>query len=158
MPGLTHIGIAFMVQVIVPHIPIWVLIIASEFIDIIFIIFWVLKIEEMPTKETAGNSPYSHGLFMSLIWTILAALITFFISNDLYITFIIGGLVFSHWILDFVASPMTYVYPNDTGLPIFFKNSRKIGLGLWNSKRAIIIGEYGVTVVGIIIYIIWLIV
>ncbi|MFX0030618.1 MAG: hypothetical protein ACFE8B_15505, partial [Candidatus Hermodarchaeota archaeon] len=82
----------------------------------------------------------------------------FFISNDLYITFIIGGLVFSHWILDFVASPMTYVYPNDTGLPIFFKNSRKIGLGLWNSKRAIIIGEYGVTVVGIIIYIIWLIV
>ena len=71
--------------------------------------------------------------------------------------FIIGGLVFSHWILDFIASPMTYIYPNDTGKPIFFQNSRKIGLGLWRSKTAVIIGEYIVTLVGLIMYIIWLV-
>jgi len=157
MPGLTHIGIAFMTQLIAPDIPIWALLIATELIDIICIILYILGIEQLPTKEKAPNVPYSHGLFMSLIWTIIASLVTFFISNDLYTTIIIGGLVFSHWILDFIASPMTYTYPNDTGKPIFFQNSRKIGLGLWKSKTAVIIGEYVVTLLGLILYIIWLV-
>lgn len=123
MPGLTHIGIAFMVQLIAPNIPIWALLLATEFLDIICIILYILGIEKIPTKENAPIAPYSHGLFMALIWTLIASFITWFISNDTYTTFIIGGLVFSHWILDFIASPMTYAYPNDTGKPIFFQNS-----------------------------------
>ena len=158
MPGLTHIGIAFMIQLIAPDIPIWALLLATEFLDIICIILSILGVEKMPTKEKAPIAPYSHGLFMALIWTLIASLITWFISNDAYTTFVIGGLVFSHWILDFIASPMTYVYPNDTGKPIFFQNSRKIGLGLWRSKTAVIIGEYLVTLLGLILYIIWLII
>jgi len=133
------------------------LLLATELIDILFIIFWIFGIEEKPTKEKAAIAPFSHGLFMAVIWTIIASLFTLFISNDIYAMFIIGGLVFSHWILDFIASPMTYMYPNDTGRPIFFQNSRKIGLGLWRSKTAIIIGEYIVTLVGLIMYIIWLV-
>ncbi len=53
---------------------------------------------------------------------------------------------------------MTYAYPNDTGKPIFFQNSRKIGLGLWSSKKAVIIGEYLVTLLGLILYIIWFVI
>ena len=157
MPGLTHIGIAFMTKLIAPNIPLWALLIATELLDIIFIVFWILRIEKIPTKEKAGIAPYSHGLFMAIIWTIVASLITFLLSNNLYTTVIIGGLVFSHWILDFIASPMTYVYPNDTGKPIFFQNSRKIGLGLWRSKTAVNIGEYLITFLGLIMYIMWLV-
>ena len=154
MPGLTHIGIAFIVGAVVPSVPLWALLIASELIDIICIIFWIIGIEKMPTKENAPIAPYSHGLFMALIWTLIATLITWFISYDTFTTMIIGGLVFSHWLLDFIASPMTYAYPKDTGKPIFFQNSRKIGLGLWRSKIIVIIGEYVITLFGIIIYIV----
>lgn len=115
-----------------------------------------MGIEKIPTKEDPAVAPYSHGLFMSIVWTLSISLITWLISWDTYTTFIIGSVVFSHWILDFIASPMTYMYPNDTGKPIFFQNSKKIGLGLWKSKVAIIIGEYIVTLVGVIAYIIWL--
>lgn len=158
MPGLTHIGIAFIIQILAPSIPIWALLLATEFLDIICIIFYVLGIEKMPTKQEAPFAPYSHGLFMAIVWTVIASLITWFISVDLYTTLIIGGLVFSHWILDFIASPMTYVYPNDTGKPIFFQNSKKIGLGLWNSKKVVIVGEYVVPLLGLTLYIIWLVI
>jgi len=154
MPGLTHIGIAFIMGAVVPNVPLWALLVATEFIDLICIIFCILGIEKMPTKENAPIAPYSHGLFMALIWTLIASLFTWIISSDIFTTTIIGVVVFSHWVLDFIASPMTYAYPNDTGKPIFFQNSRKIGLGLWSSKTAVIIGEYVVTLLGFIIYII----
>ncbi len=157
MPGLTHIGIAFLLQPLVPSIPIWALLIATELLDIICIVLMIFGIERMPTKEKAPIAPYSHGLFMAVVWTVSATFLTFMISNNLYMTLIIGGFVFSHWCLDFIASPMTYAYPNDTGKPILFQNSRKIGLGLWSSKIAVIIGEYIVTLIGVLIYIVWLI-
>ena len=135
MPGLTHIGLAFIVKIFTPNIPLWCLLLATEFIDIICIIFVLLKIEQIPTDKTPPKAPYSHGLFMAIIWTIIAGLITYFIEKHISTSLIISGMVFSHWVLDFIASPMTFVYKKDEGKPIFFQNSKKIGLGLWSSKK-----------------------
>ncbi len=76
MPGFTHISIAFMAQLIAPNIPIWALLLATEFLDIICIFLYILGIEKMPTKENPPFAPYSHGLFMALIWTLIVFLIT----------------------------------------------------------------------------------
>ncbi len=154
MPGLTHIGLAFIAKVIFPSISLWLLFLATEMIDLIFILFLILGIERTPDHKDGKLSAYSHGLLMATIWTILSSTVVWLISKDGNLSLIFGGMMFSHWILDYIASPMIYTFPNDTGVPIFFQNSKKIGLGMWKSKKAVNIGEYGITLFGIGIYLI----
>ena len=93
---------------------------------------------------------------MAVIWSLLAGFITWLISKDRRISLIIGGLVFSHWVIDFISHPMTAAFPGDTGLSLLFDGSPTVGLGLWSTQLGINIGEYGTLVLGLIIYILTL--
>jgi hypothetical protein len=61
-------------------------------------------------------------------------------------------VVFSHWLVDFVSKPMTGVFPQDTGLPLWFEGSPAVGLGLYRSKRVANTVEYGSLAVGAALY------
>ena len=59
----------------------------------------------------------------------------------------IGLVVFSHWILDFI------VHPAD--LPILFNGSPRVGLGMWTSGTGLILSvilDLSLLVGGIAIY------
>ena len=82
--------------------------------------------------------PWSHGLFMSFIWSAVAALLSTCIYRDRRAAVVVGLLVFSHWMLDFVSHPIpfygfswhswqwTFGHPLPSDLPLLFGDSRKV--------------------------------
>ena len=101
MGPIGHCAIAVAAKPLAPRMPVWVLLIATLLLDILAIVFMFVGIEG---GERVGN-PWSHGLLMSLIWSIFAA----FLAGTVYHSYrsgaVVGIAVFSHWILDFVFAP-----------------------------------------------------
>jgi len=153
MPAIAHVGVGFAAKKIAPDISVIYLIIAAELIEIVFFVFVAAGVENMPLTDKAPFSPYSHSVIMGIIWSVVAGLITFLISKNKKTSIIIGLLVLSHTILDIIASPKLAFYPTDTKMPIFFNDSLSVGLGLWKYKTVAFIGEFGILIVGFIIYI-----
>lgn len=152
MPAIAHIGIGFAAKKAVPNIKVIYLLIAAELIEIVFFVLVAAGIEKMPQADKPPFSPYSHSIIMGVIWSIVAALFTFLISKNKKATIIIGLLVLSHTILDFIASPKLAFYPNDIKMPVFFNDSLTVGLGLFKSKTIALIGEIGFLIAGILIF------
>lgn len=152
MPAIAHIGVGFAAKRIAPSISVIYLIIAAELIEIVFFIFVAAGIENMPLSDKAPFSPYSHGVFMGIIWSAVATLITFFISKNKKVSIIIGLLVLSHTVLDIIASPKLAFYPTDTKMPVFFNDSLSIGLGFFKYTTLALVSEFGFLIAGLIIY------
>jgi hypothetical protein len=135
MSGLGHLAPAFAAKSVTPKTPLWILLIASETNDLLSQLFSAFGIEprvvitEMDFVQGIRYlapviSPWSHGLFMSLIWAILAAAIVYLIYRDQRTSVVIGSVVISHWLLDLLMH---------SNLPLFFDGSPQVGLGLENS-------------------------
>ncbi|MBN1285422.1 MAG: hypothetical protein JXB47_08490 [Anaerolineae bacterium] len=152
MAGLTHLGVGLAAKRVAPKTPLWALVVSAYALDFLFGVFWLLGIERVPGEDVEASSPYSHGLFMAAIWSALAGLTARRISRDTRTGWVVGLLTFSHWVVDFISHPMTAVFPRDTGLPVFFDDSPKIGLGVWRTKTGMNIGEYGSLIAGAVIY------
>ncbi len=153
MPALAHIGVGFAAKKVAPKVSVGYLILAAEFVEIIFMVFWLTGIECPPTDAAKGFSPYSHSLVMGILWSLVAGGFTLLITKKRRLSIIIAALVFSHTLLDIIASPKTAFYPNDTGMPVFLNTQVTIGLGLWKNKIVGLIGEYGILAAGILIYV-----
>ena len=135
MSGIGHLAPAFAAKSAVRTVPLWVLLVASETNDILSILFSATGIEPKVIITAMDfhqgvkyhktiSSPWSHGLFMSSIWALIAAALAFLFFKDRRTSAIVGLIVFSHWILDFLMH---------SNLPLFFQNSRQVGLGLENT-------------------------
>jgi hypothetical protein len=139
--GPGHFGVGFAAKTVAPKAPLWGLLVASEFLDLLNFVFVTLGIEKIGTSQTdfnqglkvitPGSVPWSHGLFMSLVWSALVAGIAYLVSRDRRTSGILGLVVFSHWLLDFI------VHPPD--LPLFFAGSPQFGLGLWTFGPGLIL-------------------
>lgn len=151
MAGLTHLGVGLAAKKAAPRVPLAVLIIGAYAIDIIWGVFYFTGIESAP--QLGIPAPWSHGLFMSIVWSMLLGLFAWMLSREKRISIIIGLLVFSHWLVDFIAKPMLVNFPNDAGLPLLFYGSPTVGLGLWSFPFAVYVGEYGGVLLGLMIYI-----
>jgi len=157
-PG--HLAVGFAAKKFAPEAPLWSLLVASEALDLLSFVFLTLGIEKTATQQidinngvqilTSGSIPWSHGLFMSVVWSLLFGLLAFAFTKNRRASILIGLVVFSHWVLDFI------VHPPD--LPILFHNSPELGLGLWTSGPGLIISiilEFALLVGGIAIYVTW---
>lgn len=152
MPAFAHIGLGFAAKKIVPTVNVVLLIIAAELIEIIFMTLWAVGIEHPPDAGIPPYSPYSHSILMGLVWSGLAASIFFMVRRNVKLSFVIGLLVLSHLVLDFIASPKSAFYPADTGLPWFSDYTATYGLGLWSNSMVAWFGEIGILIIGISIY------
>jgi membrane-bound metal-dependent hydrolase YbcI (DUF457 family) len=74
---------------------------------------------------------WSHGLFTSIMWPVLFGALAFLIFKDRRTSIILGLLIFSHWVLDFI------VYPY---MPLFLNDSPFIGIGIITSGTGLILG------------------
>ena len=84
----------------------------------------------------------------------LTTSIFLFFGQDPTSSFLLGILVLSHWIIDFIVSPMTYAFPNDTGKLLYpFQNSPKVGLGVMKTKTGVIVVEGGSLLIGSIVFV-----
>ena len=155
--------------------PLWALVLSSYAIDIVFVGFAMVGKEHMPARSrkarpaaeiagagdadeataaapSPGTNPWSHGLAMAAVWTVLSMVISAGVSRDRHTTRVVGLLVFGHWLVDFITKPMTALFPKDTGLPLLFEGSPTVGLGLYRSRRAANAVEYGSLAVGAALY------
>jgi len=128
-----HYGVSFAAKKVEPGVPLWVLFIAVQLLDVLWAPFVLLGIEKVRIVPgfTATNPldlyymPYTHGLLAAIGWSVVAVLAYRFAvrSASPRAAAIVGLAVFSHWVLDFL------VHRPD--LPLY-DNTAKVGLGLWN--------------------------
>ena len=144
-----HIGVAFASKPLAPKVSIGVLLFSATLLDTLCGIFLVFGIERLNPDGTC-SIPWSHGLFMSIIWSVVSLGIAFIFTRNSKTALIIGLVVFSHWILDFISHPMGKDLPKD--IPLFFEDSPMLGLGLYRSAIAAGVTDIGLFVVGLIIY------
>ena len=154
MPLFAHLGIGFAAKRAAPKIPIWALLLSAMGPDLLAI----------PLVFLPDMTWFHHGLIMGVIWSLVAMLLTAVVikyvkkdeNSKLFINYtciIIGLLVFSHWILDFIGWPMSAFDPTATGIPLFFNDIQLTGLGVYSNIVTAIIMDLGVFIVGLVIYI-----
>jgi hypothetical protein len=128
-----HYGVSFAAQRVNRPVPLWVLFIAVQLLDVSWAPFVLLGIEKVRIVPgiTASNPldlyymPYTHSLVAAAVWSVA--------GYGLYrlwrpsgrgrAAMLVGFAIFSHWILDFI------VHRPD--LPLY-DDAAKVGLGLWN--------------------------
>ena len=146
--GIGHFGAGLAVKRLAPQVSLGVLFLAAELIDILCIVFTLVGIESM------GFIPWSHGLFMAVVWSFAAAFAAGFFYRSRRAATLIGAVVFSHWVLDFISHPMgTLGIGSQPDLPLFFAGLLRVGLGLYNSVPGVIVGELGMILLGLAFYI-----
>ncbi len=155
--GPGHLAVGFAAKPLAPKVPLWALLVATEVSDLLSFGFVAAGIETQGVYTVDVNQgiqesipaliPWSHGLFMCIVWSVIAAAIGYFFYRERRTSIILGLVVFSHWILDFIVHP--------AHLPLLFEGSPTVGLGLWTSGAGLIISvimEFALLGVGIAIY------
>ena len=145
MGPIGHFSVGLAAKRMVPKVPLGVLLLATWILDVLAIAFGFAGVE----KGAGNGAQWSHGLFMSVVWSVAAALLAARLFRDHRAGLIVGLLVFSHWVLDFVSHPIpfpsfswrswqwSYVHPLPSDLPLLFGNSPRVALGLYNSISAL---------------------
>ena len=149
-----HYGVSFAAKRVAPMIPLWVLFIAVQLLDVFWAPFILLGIEKVRIVPgiMASNPldlyymPYTHSLLAALLWS-AGALLGYRLFPRWGLAgraaFVVGLAVFSHWILDFL------VHRPD--LPLY-DNTAKVGLGLWNAPALAFALEAGLLFGGMWLY------
>ena len=128
-----HYSASFWGKAQQPRLPLWLLFIAVQFIDVLWAVFVLLGVEKARIVPgiTAGSPldlyymPYTHSLIGALALSAVAGLLCQMVRSwrGLRPGLIVAGAVFSHWLLDLL------VHRRDLSL---YGDHFKMGLGLWN--------------------------
>ncbi len=139
MSGIGHLAAGFAAKPSTPEVPLWLLLAAGETNDLLYFVFSSVGLESKAvftmdfvrgvSYVRQAVNPWSHGLFMSIIWSALAALLVYIFYRNHRTAGIVALVVFSHWILDFMMH---------SNLPFFFYDTPLLGLGLENSGAGFI--------------------
>ena len=150
-----HYGVSFAVKSAERRLPLWLLFLAVQFVDVLWGVFVPLGIEKVRIVPgiTASNlldlyyMPYTHSLVAALAWSGFAFLCAkVFGSASLRAgrsALFLALAVLSHWLLDLL------VHRPD--LPLY-DDANKVGLGLWNFPAPALLLEAAVLFGGMGLY------
>lgn len=148
-----HYGPSYAIRSLRPALPLWLLFVAVQFVDVAWSVLVLLGVEKVRIVPgiTASNPldlyymPYTHSLVAAILWSVALAVLARFSpraairSGAVWI----GVAVFSHWVLDFL------VHRPD--LPLY-DDTMKMGLGLWNLPAVALSLEAALLFGGMILY------
>ena len=146
-----HLAVALGAKKATPDVPLGAAVAAAFGLDLIWPVLLLLGLETVRVNpgDTAFTNlafdayPWSHSLLTVVMWSALVAFFGRIVLGSRRVGAVLGGLVLSHWVLDFVTHrPDLPVWPSG---PL-------VGLGLWNSIPGTILVEAGLLAVGIWIY------
>lgn len=146
-----HFALGLAAKRATPRVSLGVLFGAAQLADLLWPIFLMIGLEQV--RIDPGNTaftpldfvsyPYSHSLLLLVVWGVVLAVCCAPFARGRVALAVIGGLVVSHWVLDFVTHrPDMPLYPG----------SAKLGLGLWNSIPATVAIEVPMFAAGLWIY------
>lgn len=149
-----HFGFAAIVKSRERQTPLWALMLACQWLDVIFVPLFVLRIERIsPVAGTSGgygqviiNADYTHSFVGALVLAVLfgfASAMSWGMRNGV----VLGGVVFSHWCLDLVVhrADMPLLPANAGRLP-------RVGFGLWQVPAASVVVELMLIMAGALLY------
>jgi hypothetical protein len=154
MAALAHVGIGLAAKRVAPTVPVGILLLGAMLIDVVWGAFWLLGLDHFPAPGLEVPAPWSHGVFMAVVWSVMATGIAYAVSRNRRTSLFFGALVWSHWLLDFITQPMAAAFP-EAGfkMRVFVTESPTIdGLGLYNSALAMNVVEYGTLLAGFVVY------
>ena len=148
---LGHFAVGFSAKKAAPKTSLGSLLLAAIFLDALWPIFLLLKIERV--RIDPGNTPvapldfesypWSHSLLMDCAWATAFAAIYYAIAHYRTGAIAVWIGVVSHWTLDWITHrPDMPLYP---GGP-------RVGLGLWNSIAATMVVEIAMFAIGVWLY------
>lgn len=148
-----HYALAFGAKRLAPEVSLGTLFLACQFADLLWPTFLMLGLERVEIDP--GNTlvtplnfvsyPYSHSLVMLLVWSALFALLYRVLrGGPRTAVVIVGALVFSHYVLDFIT--------HRPDLPITINGAQRLGLGLWNYPGTALATESALFIIGAAIY------
>ncbi len=149
---LGHYGIALALKKVAPRTSLPVLVMAANFLDLLWPVFLLLGWENVSIVPgiTALSPfdftyyPFSHSLLATMAWSVVVGSVYFVATRYARGSMIIACTVLSHWVLD------ALVHRPD--LPIGFGDTRVIGLGLWDSLGMTLVLEFGILFTGLYLY------
>jgi hypothetical protein len=143
-----HYAVALGAKRVSPKVSLGTLLLASQFIDLLWPIFLLLGLEHV--RIDPGNTvftpldfydyPISHSLLAVLGWAAGFGVVYYAVRRSGRNALILGALVLSHWVLDFIS--------HRPDLPLIPGMETRVGLGLWNSFAASVMVETALFAVG----------
>ncbi|MGH7900074.1 MAG: hypothetical protein ACREQQ_19120 [Candidatus Binatia bacterium] len=126
-----HYGAAFVAKGIEPRTPLWALLLAVQWVDVMWAIFVFVGIEHARLDPTLPglpldleHMPFTHSLVATAVWGAFGYVVARrALAADGRIAAVIAAAVASHWFLDLL------VHRPD--LPLVWGDP-KLGFGLWN--------------------------
>ncbi len=147
MFAINHAATALVIKKIYPDVPISVLLVSAQFIEIIWVVLNFLGIEKVTTENKIGSvsdvhleyMPYSHSVISTGVIAAGAWLICSLRFKELNIGIAVVLGLCSHIVLDFISHARDIVLAP-------FLDSRKFGLGLYEKPVAAFVVEtiYGI--------------
>ena len=143
-----HYAAGFALKKQTEEIPLWLLFISVQLVDILVFSLVLLGIEKISYNPSDNPFlrtkieyvPYSHSLFANTFIAILVLLVFWNFKNRKW-GIILGLGVLSHWFLD--------VLVHVTDMPLF-QNELKVGLGLWNLPWLAFLFELSLLILAVI--------
>ena len=150
-----HFGLAAAVKKIAPRLPLWSLLLATFFLDVVFIFFAAVGLEKITPVDPTNPNAYGGSLIQayythSLVGALLISAIAGLFAGRRWGKrggYVIAGVVFSHWVLDLIVHR-----PDLPILPGNFGNLPLLGFGLWQYPTISAIVELALVIGGIWFY------
>lgn len=148
-----HFAMGALVKPVAPKLPMWALVVAPQFMDLLFLPLVAAGVESYvsgPYGHSDINALYTH----SLVGAALIAAVAYWIGTAVWKTraagAILAGLSFSHWIIDL------FVHHGDMPwLPGNIGNFPLLGFGLWDFEYAVFGTEIVMAVAATVLYFRW---
>jgi len=146
-----HYGAAFVAKAATPRLPLWLLLLAAQAVDVLFIGLVALGIERVALDPSLPSNPLdlqhmpiSHGLLATGFWIVSTYAVTRWAAGWSHRSALtLAAVVGSHWLLDLL------VHRPD--LPLVVAEPR-LGLGLWNHPLAALLLEEIWLLASLVIY------
>jgi membrane-bound metal-dependent hydrolase YbcI (DUF457 family) len=126
-----HYGIAAGAKSLDHRAPLWSLMLATQWLDVVFIPLFLLGIETIETVPGGGygkvviHADYTHSLIGALVLSAAFGAVAWW-RWDRRLGLLLGAVAFSHWVLDLIVhrGDMPILPGNAGDLPL-------LGFGLW---------------------------
>jgi hypothetical protein len=149
-----HFGFAAALKARERRAPLWALMLATVWLDILFVPLFVAGIERIePVAGTSGGygnaviyADYTHSLIGAALIAVVFGLVAG-VPWGRRVGFVLGAVVFSHWLLDLIVhrGDLPILPGNAGGLP-------RLGFGLWRVPVASAAVELTLVIAGAYLY------
>ena len=147
-----HYGLAAGAKSIDHRAPLWSLMLATQWLDVVFIPLFLLGTETIEALPGGGygkvviHADYTHSLLGALVLSAAFGAAAWW-RWDRRLGLLLGGVAFSHWLLDLIVhrADLPILPANAADLPL-------LGFGLWRVPMVSIPLEAALLLLGVFLY------